>query len=93
MPMTAPPKDGHGGYLPALCLDPTYKFGRIARVSMNRINGSVKLFQTLGEPVKIIHGEAEIHGFRLASAAYLTDFSDIPPSSLARLQKLDILFF
>jgi phosphoribosyl 1,2-cyclic phosphate phosphodiesterase len=42
--------------------------------------------------VKIIHGEAEIHGFRFGSAAYLTDFSDIPQSSLARLQRLDILF-
>jgi phosphoribosyl 1,2-cyclic phosphate phosphodiesterase len=72
--------------------DPTYKFGGIARVSMNRINGSVKLFGAEFEPVKIIHGEAEIHGFRFGSAAYLTDFSDIPQSSLARLQKLDILF-
>jgi len=30
----------------------------------------------------VIHGETEIYGFRLGSAAYLTDFSEIPQASL-----------
>jgi phosphoribosyl 1,2-cyclic phosphate phosphodiesterase len=72
--------------------DPTYKFGGIARVSMNRMTGSVNQFGVDFEPAKVIHGEAEIHGFRFGSAAYLTDFSDIPEASLARLRGLDILF-
>lgn len=72
--------------------DPNYKFGGIARVSMNRLNGSVELYGARFEPVTIIHGETEILGFRFGQAAYLTDFSEIPPASMARLRDLDILF-
>ena len=64
----------------------------IARVEMNRINGSLDLFGARFDPVKIIHGDAEIHGFRFGSAAYLTDFSEIPPESMERLRGLDVLF-
>jgi phosphoribosyl 1,2-cyclic phosphate phosphodiesterase len=69
-----------------------YKFGGIARVEMNRFNGVVELFGASFEPVEIIHGEAVIHGFRFGSAAYLTDFSEIPAASKERLRGLDILF-
>ncbi len=72
--------------------DANYKYGGIARVEMNRINGSLDLFGACFEPVRVLHGEAEIHGFRFGSAAYLTDFSDIPAESLKRLRGLDILF-
>lgn len=72
--------------------DASYKFGGIARVAMNRFNGSLELFGARFEPVKIIHGDAEIHGFRFGAAAYLTDFSEIPPESMQRLRNLDILF-
>ena len=44
------------------------------------------------EPIPVIHGDAEIWGFRFGSAAYLTDFSEIPESSMAKLTGLDILF-
>jgi phosphoribosyl 1,2-cyclic phosphate phosphodiesterase len=59
---------------------------------MNRLNGSVELFGASFEPVKILHGDATIHGFRFGRAAYLTDFSEIPPESMERLRDLDILF-
>lgn len=72
--------------------DASYKYGGIARVEMNRINGSLDLFGARFDPVKIIHGDAEIHGFRFGSAAYLTDFSEIPPESMERLRGLDVLF-
>ena len=72
--------------------DSNYKYGGIARVEMNRINGVFDLFGANFEPVRIIHGEADIHGFRFGSAAYLTDFSEIPPESMQRLRGLDILF-
>ena len=42
--------------------------------------------------VIVIHGETEIYGYRFGSAAYLTDFSDIPADSFAQLTGLDILF-
>lgn len=72
--------------------DGNYKYGGIARVELHPINGSLELFGARFEPVRILHGEAEIHGFRFGSAAYLTDFSEIPPDSLDRLRGLDILF-
>ena len=40
----------------------------------------------------MIHGDAEILGFRFGQAAYLTDFSEIPEPSFAQLTGLDILF-
>jgi phosphoribosyl 1,2-cyclic phosphate phosphodiesterase len=72
--------------------DADYKFGGLARVTMNRMNASVDLFGAKFEVVPVIHGETEIDGFRFGSAAYLTDFSAIPESSMAKLEGLDILF-
>ncbi len=72
--------------------DPNYKYSSLARVQMNHINGSVELFGARFEPIKIVHGSVEIQGFRFGSAAYLTDFSEIPPESMERLRELDILF-
>jgi len=97
----------HEGKIPLYAFDPTaqaienvfryifeanYKYGGIARVEMKRINGVLELFGAAFEPVKVIHGDAEIHGFRFGTAAYLTDFSEIPPESMGRLRDLDILF-
>ena len=43
-------------------------------------------------PIPILHGSQTIYGFRFGAAAYLTDHSDIPESSLDRLRGLDVLF-
>jgi phosphoribosyl 1,2-cyclic phosphate phosphodiesterase len=72
--------------------DANYKYGGIARVELKPINGSLELFGARFEPIKVLHGDAEIHGFRFGSGAYLTDFSEIPPESMERLRGLDILF-
>ena len=72
--------------------DANYKYGGIARVEMKRLNGAVELFGARFEPVEILHGDSTIHGFRFGQAAYLTDFSEIPPPSMQQLQELDILF-
>lgn len=72
--------------------DEDYKYGGIARVELNHINGSLELFGAKFEPIRILHGDAEIHGYRFGSAAYLTDFSEIPAESMERLRGLDILF-
>src|SRR5215471_1917324 len=72
--------------------DANYKYGGIARVQIHPINGCMELFGARFEPITVLHGEAEIHGFRFGSAAYLTDFSEIPPHSMERLRGLDILF-
>jgi phosphoribosyl 1,2-cyclic phosphate phosphodiesterase len=43
-------------------------------------------------PIPILHGSQAIYGFRFGAAAYLTDHSDIPESSLEKLRGLDVLF-
>jgi phosphoribosyl 1,2-cyclic phosphate phosphodiesterase len=72
--------------------DADYKFGGLAQVELKSFSGPVELFGARFDPIPVIHGEAEIDGFRFGSAAYLTDHSSIPESSLAKLQNLDILF-
>jgi riboflavin kinase/FMN adenylyltransferase len=42
-------------------------------------------------PVPMLHGEMNVLGFRFGRAAYLTDFSKIPDSSMALLEGLDEL--
>jgi len=42
-------------------------------------------------PIPMLHGEMEVLGFRFGRAAYLTDFSKIPESSLPLLHGLDEL--
>ena len=69
-----------------------YKFGGIAKVELKDIDGPIQLFGKSFEPVTVIHGEAEIYGYRFGTAAYLTDFSSIPEASFGKLQGLDILF-
>jgi len=72
--------------------DADYKFGGLPQVELRTIDGPVELFGARFEPIPVIHGDAEIYGFRFGSAAYLTDHSEIPEASLAKLQSLDILF-
>jgi len=72
--------------------DPTYKYGGLAQVELNLIDGPVDLFGARFEPVRVMHGDLEIIGFRFGSAAYLTDFSEIPEASFAQLEGLEILF-
>lgn len=72
--------------------DNNYKYGGIAQVELQPIEGAVELFGARFEPVTVLHGDAEILGFRFGSAAYLTDFSEIPQKSLDQLRDLDVLF-
>lgn len=72
--------------------DAAYKYGGLAQVELKEIDGPVKLFDACFVPVPIMHGDAEIVGFRFGSAAYLTDFSTVPEKSLDLLKGLDILF-
>jgi phosphoribosyl 1,2-cyclic phosphate phosphodiesterase len=72
--------------------DADYKFGGLARLELKPIAGPFDLFGARFEPIPIVHGETEIYGYRFGSAAYLTDFSEIPESSMPRLEGLDVLF-
>ena len=69
-----------------------YKFGGLAQVDLHEINGPIRICDAEFQPITVIHGDQEIYGYRFGSAAYLTDFSQVPEASLAQLQGLDILF-
>ncbi|MGI9101598.1 MAG: MBL fold metallo-hydrolase [Terriglobales bacterium] len=68
-----------------------YKFGGIAQVELHELTGPLELFGATFAPVPVLHGDAEICGFRFGAAAYLTDFSDIPEASMDLLRGLDVL--
>ena len=72
--------------------DNDYKFGGIAKVQLNEITGPFELFGAQVRPIPIIHGEQEIHGYRVGSMAYLTDHSEVPEASMTMLHGLDVLF-
>jgi phosphoribosyl 1,2-cyclic phosphate phosphodiesterase len=65
----------------------------IPKLAANTLNGeSFDLFGMQFTPIPVIHGKAMIYGFRFGDAAYLTDHSEIPESSMERLRGLDVLF-
>lgn len=43
-------------------------------------------------PIPMKHGKGTAYGFRFGPLAYLTDHSEIPDESLAKLRNLDVLF-
>lgn len=72
--------------------DGDYKYGGLARVELRELKDEVALWGARFEAIPVLHGDAQIYGFRFGSAAYLTDFSEIPEASYGRLENLDILF-
>ena len=72
--------------------DADYKFGGLPQLELKPIDEPVDVFGARFEPVILLHGETQINGYRFGSAAYLTDHSEIPESSMHQLEKLDILF-
>ena len=72
--------------------DAEYKYGGLAKVELRTLNGPLELFGARFVPIRVLHGDAQIFGYRFGSAAYLTDFSEIPDESFAQLENLDILF-
>ena len=73
--------------------DGVRKESNIPQLEPRLIDGApFELFGMDFQPVPILHGSQLIYGFRFGRAAYLTDHSDIPESSLEQLRGLDVLF-
>ncbi len=73
--------------------DPGPNESTVPRLNLQRLNGEpFELFGLEFVPVPLLHGRSTVYGFRFGSAAYLTDHSDIPEASKAKLQGLDVLF-
>ncbi len=64
-----------------------------ARVALHRISGNqcVDVAGVGFRRIPLLHGRLGIAGYRIGSAAYLTDMSAVPETSLALLEGLDVL--
>jgi phosphoribosyl 1,2-cyclic phosphate phosphodiesterase len=73
--------------------EPEPKQTSIPRLKLHPIEDQpFELFGLTITPLPVLHGTQEILGFRLGSAAYITDQSDIPEATKDKLHDLDVLF-
>lgn len=63
----------------------------IPSVSLHEVKGPFELLGIPFIPVPLLHGEMDVLGYRFGRAAYLTDFSRLPESSMPLLEDLDDL--
>jgi phosphoribosyl 1,2-cyclic phosphate phosphodiesterase len=63
----------------------------VPSVTLNVAKGPFELLGVPFVPVPMLHGEMKVLGFRFGRAAYLTDFSSLPDSSMALLEGIDEL--
>ncbi len=75
----------------AYIFDGTYKYGGVGKLDPRLIEGCFVLWGSSFVPIPVLHGDLPVLGFRFGSAAYVTDFSTIPDSSLLSLEGLDLL--
>jgi phosphoribosyl 1,2-cyclic phosphate phosphodiesterase len=73
----------------AYIFEPQTGESSVPQVELHSLNGPFELFGARVIPILAEHGPLAVHGFRLGSFAYLTDFSSIPESSKALLHDLD----
>ncbi len=75
----------------AYAFDDAPKLSSVPRVSLHVVTGPFEVLGTSFSPVAARHGDINVFGFRFGSAAYLTDFSDLPADSRPLLSGLDDL--
>ena len=63
----------------------------VPSVKLHVANSPFELLGIPFIPIPMLHGDMEVLGFRFGRAAYLTDFSKIPDSSMKLLEGLDDL--
>jgi phosphoribosyl 1,2-cyclic phosphate phosphodiesterase len=64
----------------------------VPHVDARLIDGPFDLFGLEFVPIPILHGPQTVLGFRFGNAAYLTDHSEIPDSSMKLLRGLEVIF-
>jgi riboflavin kinase/FMN adenylyltransferase len=63
----------------------------VPSVALHEVKGPFELLGIPFIPVPLLHGEMEVLGYRFGRAAYMTDFSRLPESSVPLLEDLDDL--
>ena len=67
-------------------------YGAVPKLELHRIG--LESFEVLGQtiqPIRLIHGQLPVLGFRIANVAFCTDVSLIPEESWQLLEGLDVL--
>lgn len=59
---------------------------------VHQVTEPFDLFGVNVTPVPVRHGRSVVYGYRIGNMAWLTDVSEIPESSMALLQGLEVLF-
>jgi riboflavin kinase/FMN adenylyltransferase len=75
----------------AYVFDGKPKLSSVPSVTLRDAKEPFELLGITFTPIPLLHGDMEVLGFRFGRAAYLTDFSSLPDSSLALLHDLDEL--
>ncbi len=75
----------------AYAFDDKPALSTVPRVTLHEARGPFELLGVQFTPVPVRHGDMEVLGYRFGRAAYVTDFSEVPESSLALLGGLDEL--
>lgn len=73
----------------AYVFEPQSSESSIPQVELHPLTSEFDLFGAHFTPIPAQHGPLTVHGFRIGSVAYLTDFSSVPDSSKALLHNLD----
>ena len=89
------------GNLPALeglrrifsyAFDKNVFYASMPLVQDHLITGPLELFGLRFIPIPTWHGKLEVLGFRIGNFAYLTDYNEVPESSLELLRGIDVIF-
>ncbi|MGO9273057.1 MAG: MBL fold metallo-hydrolase [Terriglobia bacterium] len=75
----------------AYIFEGNYVGGGIPRLDPHLIEGPFELWGEPVIPLKVLHGDLPVLGFRFRDAAYVTDFSAIPEEAVPLLEGLDLL--
>jgi phosphoribosyl 1,2-cyclic phosphate phosphodiesterase len=75
----------------AYIFEGNYPYGGVVKLDPHLIEGPFDLSGLNVTPVPVMHGNLPIFGFRFRDAAYVTDVSEIPESSIPLLEGLDTL--
>lgn len=67
------------------------KVSTVPVVQLQEVSGPFEVLGAKFTPIPLKHGDLNVLGFRFGGAAYITDFSSVPDSSLPLLENLDEL--
>lgn len=65
--------------------------GGVPQVDLRAVDAPFEVAGLAVEPIPVRHGCLDVFGYRFADCAYISDVSDIPESSMERLQGLKLL--